>query len=494
MAGQVFSTVTDSLGRYQLTDVPSGPYLAGFFHPLLDSLGLSGAQMAVQIHQRDQVVHFATPSPQTFAREICPPGTVADSLAMLLGFVRDTRTGLPLPRATVVAAWNETLIGRRGIRSRSPQVPAPTDGNGWFGICGLPADVQMMVRAVVRQPGAVHGPAVATDTTRPDSALVARAVVTADTTSQPPVSAVDSSLAISDSSGYVEVTLRPGAIHILSFLVGGGHDVTVTAADTVVGRNPTAADTGLILARRGTARLEATVLDARGQIVRDARAQVWGTARHALSNSRGTFTLDSLPGGTHLLEVRAIGFAPVKEIVHLRPEETAKVTVVFAERAVAMPTITVRGQLVYSRKLAGFEERRRRAMFGYFLGPEDLENRPFTRVSDLLTQIAGVRSDSRQGGGIQFRGTKSIFDPNALLPEGDGVSWKQNACQPVFFVDGRRSFLDINEINMQYPATEIAAVEVYTRASQVPSEYQIALPECGVVALWTRPPPMRIKK
>lgn len=50
------------------------------------------------------------------------------------------------------------------------------------------------------------------------------------------------------------------------------------------------------------------------------------------------------------------------------------------------------------------------------------------------------------------------------------------------------------QINLQYPGSEIAAIEVYTRKSHVPMEYQTALPEGGVVALWTRPPAMRFKK
>lgn len=40
------SAVSDSLGRFTLADVPDGRYTLGFFHPMLDSLGVAGATVA----------------------------------------------------------------------------------------------------------------------------------------------------------------------------------------------------------------------------------------------------------------------------------------------------------------------------------------------------------------------------------------------------------------------------------------------------------------
>src|SRR5207237_5782187 len=34
------TTISDSLGRFTLNDVPHGRYTIGFFHPMLDSLGI----------------------------------------------------------------------------------------------------------------------------------------------------------------------------------------------------------------------------------------------------------------------------------------------------------------------------------------------------------------------------------------------------------------------------------------------------------------------
>lgn len=471
VVGRVFSATTDSAGKYTIADIPAGAYLAGFFHPAVDSLGIELSQSAVVINQANQVVHLATPSPLTLAAAVCPEGNYADSLGMLIGHVRHTQSGEPLHGAVVTVSWNETVIGQGGIHSRQPEIMAVTGPAGWYGICGLPKDVALMARAVY----GVRPAGVASET-----ADTSRVIV-------------DTSVVKPDSSGYVEVTLGGAEIRGLGFLVGGSITGTITAADTVVGRAPTAADTGLLVARRGAARLEGRVVDARGERIPEARVQVWGAARYGVATTNGTFMLDSLPGGTHALEVRAIGFVPVKQIVHLRPEETTPVEVVLGERAVALPTVTVRGQLVYSRKLAGFEDRRRKGVTGLFFGPEDIENRPFTRVTDLLSQIAGVSANRGNSDQVLFRQGSLVYDPGAISDGGDGVLAKTTACEPTWYVDGRRSFLTAQQINDQYTPLEIAAVEVYQRQSQIPLEFHTPLSGCGIVAIWTRPPPAKIK-
>jgi hypothetical protein len=462
VAGRVFSAMTDSAGRYALSDVPEGRYLAGFFHPVLDTIGLALGQVSVMIGSVNQVVPLATPSPRTLATALCPAGTFGDSLGMLIGHVRDTRTGLPLPGAVVTASWRETVIGRGGVRQREPEVAATADSTGWYGMCFLPGDVALTVRAVMREPAA-------------DSA-----------------GAVPSDMAgtVADSSGYIEVMVGGDAVRAIDFLVGGAHRVTVTAADTVVGRDVTPADTGLLYARRGTGQITGTVTNFRGEPAASARVLVWGAAMHATTGTQGTFRLDSVPGGTHLLEVRAIGFVPVRHIVHVRLEGPLPVTVTLSERAVSLPTVTVRGQLVYSRKLAAFEDRRRKSPFGTFFGPEDLESRPFTRITDVLSQVGGVQTGRPGQEAVLMRQNRVMYTPN----DPDGVKLRATVCEPIFFVDGQRSFMTTAEIEAHYRSDEIAAIEVYTRESQFPIEYTTGQRGCGVIGLWTRPPPMRLRK
>lgn len=421
--GRMYSARTDDAGRYTIPAIVPGRYVAGFFHPMLDSLGLNFGTRTVTVSANDEVVNLATPSAPTIARVLCPDGTFGDSVGVLVGFVRETRTRSALAGATVTAGWSETIISRNIVRQREPEVAATADSAGWFGMCSLPVEVPLMVRAATR----------------------------------------------TDTTGYVEITLERGGLRHATFHIGESETVPVPLASSSPGQHTD------VTVRRGSAQVSGQVINDRGEPVRDARIGIWGASRVAITNDRGAFRLDSLPGGTHTIEARMIGYSPVRRVVHLTPEQPQSVTIALGERAVTLPTLVVRGELVYSAHLTRFEERRRTAAFGYFVTPREIEQRPFNRLSDLLLQAPGVRVEG---------------NPRQITLTGLGTQ----RCVPTFFVDGLRSFLSGPEMDMFYVSTDIAAVEVYPRAAQVPFEFQTGLTGCGVVAVWTRPPPMRIRR
>lgn len=456
VVGRMYSARSDSAGRYAIANIAPGSYVAGFFHPLLDSLGIQVGTRSVAVGSGNSAVPLATPSARTIARTFCPEGTFGDSLGMLVGRVVATRTGTPMGGAEVRAEWTETVIAPTRIYQRDPEIATVADSSGWFGMCLLPGDVALMVRA-------------ATST---------------------------------DSSGFVEITIPPGELRHVTFHVGGVRAVTIFAADTGIGATPT--DSTLVWARRGEAQLSGVVTDPRGQPVSNVRVLVWNAARYTTTNDRGGFSLDSLPGGTNTVEVRAIGYTPVKRAVQLDAEQPAQATIALGERAVSMPTITVRGQLVYSRKLLAFEHRRRTSAVGHFITPEDLEGRPFNKLSDIVATVPAVVVSSGGLRGIAMSTSQlapRLTGAEAPVPMGQPPPANQSPqfggrayCQPIFFVDGQRSFMTSTEIDQHFKADEIAAVEIYTRAAQVPVEFQTQLAQCGVIALWTRPPATRIKK
>jgi hypothetical protein len=453
--GRVHSAQSDSAGRYAVAGIAPGRYLAGFFHPLLDSLGVEAGTRAVLVENGGHVLPLAIPSGATIARVLCPAGIIGDSSGALVGRVVSTGSGIALPGATVKAEWNETVISRTGVYQRTPAVASGADSSGWFGLCGLPGDVPLLVRAIT-----------ATDT-----------------------------------SGYVELTAPTGGLRYTTFHVGGVRRATIFAADTGVGASP--GDSTLVWARRGDAVVTGRVTDSRGQPMPNARVLVWHAARHTATNDRGQFTLDSLPGGTNTIETRAIGFLPAQAVVHLDSARASEVTLALGERvATRLPAVTVRGQLVYSRKLLAFENRRRTSAVGHFITPADLANRPFNKLSDVLQAIPALVVSSGGVTGIAMRmnqldGQISGASPMRAIGEARDVApahGGQNYCQPVFFIDGQRSFLKSQEIDQDIKADQIAAVEVYTRPASVPPEFFTNMAECGVIAIWTRPPATRIRR
>lgn len=428
VAGRTYSATSDSAGRFEMREVIPGAYVAGFFHPALDSLGFTTGTRSVVVGRADVGVTLSTPSVRTIARALCPDGTFGDSLGMLVGFVRATGTSTLLAGATVTAGWGETVIQRNSIRQREPEITTTTDSSGWYGMCALPIDAPLMVRAAS---GA-------------------------------------------ESSGYVEVTLGQSGLRQQAFHVGGAHPVRLEIADSS-GRG---ADQPLVGLRSGAARASGVVTDSDGAPVTSAQVRVWETSAQDTTSDRGAFLLDGLPGGTHTLEVRAIGFTPVRRVLHLDPDQALTVQVTLSERIVTLPGVTVRGELVYFSQLADFE-RRRRGPTGHFLTSTDIDRR--ASGASAVTLLQGMP------------GVDVVFAPKvgyiAIMKGHQGAP-----CTPLMYVDGRKAYLSAAEIGNLYATADIAAVEVYPRLALVPLEFQEIAPSCGVVVLWTRPPSARVKE
>jgi hypothetical protein len=352
---------------------------------------------------------------------ICSRDAVGDSTGLLIGHVRSTETQMPVPGATVAVEWSSILVNEEGIGGRSFRANAVAGEPGGFAVCGLPTEPVLQVRAY-------HG---------------------------------------SDSSGYVEVRVPPQQLRHISFYIGGASTpISSAGGDTV---------------QRGAAQLTGTVVDVGGRPVVGAHALIWDTRITTVTNDRGTFVLQNLPGGTHTLEVRAIGYVPATTTVQLSPARPAAADVTLVKVSEILPTVTVRAELVYSRNLAEFD-RRRRAGFGKYVTIADIERRPNAKLSQLLQGQQGIRVTTANG--------ETFVTMERPATQVSAGSAPREACSPSLFVDG---VLDIGNDFDVYYADQIVGIEIYREASR-PFEFIDARNPCGVVAIWTRPPPAKRAK
>ena len=192
--------------------------------------------------------------------------------------------------------------------------------------------------------------------------------------------------------------------------------------------------------------------------VRDAR--VFG-----VSDTGGAFVLAGLPPGRRTVRIFYRDTLEYDRDVNLKPGTTVKLSVLLDVNAVALTPIVVEAtSLRGDRSLAGFYERRK-AGFGRFYTLEDLD-----RVHDL--------------------------SPPALLRQaGLIVRCRLRACVPLVYTGGDPCvvalFLDGMKISPDYldvlKLDQLAGVEVYTRALDVPREYRWWFGSaCGAVLLWGR--------
>ena len=428
-AARTHSATTDGRGRYTLVDIAPGRYLATVFITPLDSMGLESPPREVTVRDGRQRVDLGTPSPATITRAVC--GEFSDSTALLIGHVRRTGSLEPIVGAGVTVEWSEMVLDAAGVRNRDRRVASETQGAGFFAVCGLPGEVIVTARASL-------GP---------------------------------------DSTGFVEIALPPGELRHFTFNLGGAElierVIALAPADT------TADSLTSITVRRwqGASRLTGTVRNAGGAPVAGANVIVWGTEQRVATNERGTFAFDSLPGGTQTVEVRLIGYEPVRRVVQLTPGQPASVDLELANRVVVLEEVNVRGELVYGRNLADFERRRRMGVSNYFPGPEEIERRPLSPLTRLLQGMPGVWVICpRYSGGclVRMRGSPSFYGATD--------------CTPDLWIDGRRDM--IGDFDILW-SDEIAGIEIYPRGTSVPMEFYAAK-RCGAVVVTTRPRPTKL--
>ncbi len=129
-------------------------------------------------------------------------------------------------------------------------------------------------------------------------------------------------------------------------------------------------------------------------------------------------------------------------------------------------------------RLGGFFERLR-AGFGHFLTPDEIEARQPTRPRDLFRTFTGVEVVAN----VQFA-TSDIVTMKCANGPRVGLSPSKDRGFSVW-VNGLRVFLGTAwDMKDDVAVADIAALEVYTRVAQIPTQYS-GSGVCGAIVVWT---------
>lgn len=195
------------------------------------------------------------------------------------------------------------------------------------------------------------------------------------------------------------------------------------------------------MAQTGTPRaasIVGTVSTDAGEPVNGAVVELLGTSLAARTGEDGSFRLDRLGGGTMVMMVRRLGFAPLEVEVDLLPGEDFAIApgvLVMSPVAVGLSGLAVRGErLRWAPRLerSGFYGRMEREL-GVFANREQLDSWNPRVFTDVLRHMTGVRVRPNPRYGQR---------PNGLAPRDTRrylVELTRNpmeGCPPLLFIDG----------------------------------------------------------
>lgn len=428
-------SVTDDQGRYTLDSVPAGHHVVAFDHPDLDSLGLSALGAAVDLPPgADLTLDLATPSLARLAHGLCSGATLTgpDS-GIVFGSVRDAATDSLLAGAAVEVSWLWAGPGEDGkLDVEQPVRTARTDTIGSYALCGLPTGEPLELQALA---GRV-------------------------------------------ASGTVEVVLGPRRLARRDVLVDAlGNRAALAAAPPAA--SGAASDSGAAQppAASGSAAVVGVVRGERGRPLEGAVITLAGTTASATTDHDGTFALRNLPAGTQMLLVRALGYTPTQRSVDLRPEHTVRVDVTLGTTTELEPVL-VMGKVDALTKLSRTVHRefaaRRRLSLGEAIAPEEMRRLQDVPLRAVLGRLQGAHIEIEKGGGF------TLHFPKRRVVALDVT----NTCLAYLFIDGVEQPF---EFLQSIPTKDIAAIESYRYATQIPGKYKLGIRggDCGALLVWT---------
>jgi hypothetical protein len=204
--------------------------------------------------------------------------------------------------------------------------------------------------------------------------------------------------------------------------------------------------------------------------VANAQVSVEGAASVTTTNARGEFVLDSLPGGTQVLVVRRVGFAPGRAIVDIASGTPAARVALQLERAVPrLDPIQVTARTEALTRV-GFEERQKRGL-GRFIGPDEIAQLQPQLVTSALRTLPGLRIVPTAGGGYTVESARAGGTGGCVTYWVDGAPFRE---------------VSPGDLDNAFPASQLAAIESYQPGNVPPQFTMPGMSGCAAIVIWTQ--------
>ncbi len=217
----------------------------------------------------------------------------------------------------------------------------------------------------------------------------------------------------------------------------------------------------------GSGRLLGQVLDALTEApVVTAAVSIRGRPAVVDTNRRGRFVLSGVPAGQHELEVRRIGYAPLRHSITVDRGHTTEVEIGLVPAPVEMDPIVATATRLRRLEIKGFYERRHWSELlglGHFLTADDIERwRPLSVSSFISMMVPGMSGLTNRRMSAGFSGQPC---PMKVLLDGIQVG---------------------GALDYYVKPVEVGGIEVYRGPASLPAEFGGSDARCGAVVVWTK--------
>jgi hypothetical protein len=220
----------------------------------------------------------------------------------------------------------------------------------------------------------------------------------------------------------------------------------------------------------GTAVLKGRVTNKAGIPVSGAQVSIEGSTGVTSTGDDGSFTLGSLPSGTHQAVVKKIGFAQTTQVVTLSARTPGNVTVILDDAQV-LKTVKVVGQFDGGLAKVGFTNRQQVGM-GWFLTPDEITKRSPNKTTEALRSAGGLRIVY----GANGNSVESMHGPQ-------GTS---DGCLNIYIDHARFSQAGPGDLDNSISPDDLGAVEYYSGPATAPVEFTVPGRNCAALVIWSK--------
>jgi hypothetical protein len=221
--------------------------------------------------------------------------------------------------------------------------------------------------------------------------------------------------------------------------------------------------------------------DSTGSPIRGATVTLAPGRFRASSDPDGRFRLAGMAAGEYVIDVQALGYAPVRGSLTVVAEMPG-VELRLTAAPIELQEVVVEGVAGRpDRAASGFERRRaQHSGSGRFLGRDELQARQSSTLADIFRAFPGLHVYRNESDGSMYATSGSQQGPRALEAGGGKPCFVQVYVDGIF-VSGSGQF-DLRG----YPPESLEAIEYYRHPSSTPPEFRTGRSPCGVLVMWTR--------